>query len=192
MMRKSLCFIAILLICPVVAIAQNPAPAGAAAAGVTSTSSGEVQQFQNIEDTWDNAVNTRDQFSLELVLSPLYVGIAASGDITTRNQEIADAISNQDKTLHLEQKVITVRVLGDIAVANGTYALHHKGGSNQVDERGVFTHVFERQHNKWQCVNSQRTLVRAEEPGKGKKKQSKPGEEPFHIPLFSKGDKDKQ
>jgi ketosteroid isomerase-like protein len=192
MMHKSLCFIAVLLVCPVVAIAQNPAPAGAQAAGVTSTSTGEVEQFQKIEETWDNAVNTRDQFSLELVLSPLYVGIAASGDITTRNQEIADAISNQDKTLHLEQKVITVRVLGDIAVANGTYALHHKVGSNQVEERGVFTHVFERQHNKWQCVNSQRTLVRAEEPGKGKKKQSKPGEEPFHIPLFSKGDKDKQ
>lgn len=192
MMRKSLCFIAILLICPAVALAQNPAPAGAAAAGVTSTSTGEVQQFQNIEDTWDNAVNARDQFSLELVLSPLYVGIAASGDITTRNQEIADAISNQDKTLHLEQKVITVRVLGDIAVANGTYALHHKGGSSQVDERGVFTHVFERQHNKWQCVNSQRTLVREDNPGKGKKKKSGQAEEPFHIPLFSKGDKDKQ
>ena len=192
MMRKSLCFVAVLLLCPVVAIAQNPAPAGAQAPGVTSTSTGEVQQFQNIEDTWDNAVNTRDQFSLELVLSPPYVGIAASGDITTRNQEIADAISNQDKTLHLEQKVITVRVLGDIAVANGTYALHHKGGSNQVDERGVFTHVFERQHNKWQCVNSQRTLVREDNPGKGKKKKSGQAEEPFHIPLFSKGDKDKQ
>lgn len=173
-------------------MAQNPAPAGATPTGVTSTSTGEVQQFQNIEDTWDNAVNARDQFSLELVLSPLYVGIAASGDITTRNQEIADAISNQDKTLHLDQKVITVRVLGDIAVANGTYALHHKAGSNQVDERGVFTHVFERQHSKWQCVNSQRTLVREEGAGKGKKKQSKPGEEPFHIPLFSRGDKNKQ
>jgi ketosteroid isomerase-like protein len=192
MMRKSLCLIVVLLVCPVVAMTQNPAPAGAPAAGVTSTSIGEVQQFQKIEETWDNAVNSRDQYSLELVLSPLYVGIAASGDITTRNQEIADAISNQDKTLHLEQKVITVRVLGDIAVANGTYALHHKAGSNEAVERGVFTHVFERQHNTWQCVNSQRTLVREEGPGKGKKKQSGQAAQPFHIPLFSRGEKDKQ
>ena len=35
-------------------------------------------------------------------------------------------ISDEDKTLHLEQKVITVRMLGDTAVANGTYVLHHK------------------------------------------------------------------
>lgn len=191
MMRKSLCFLASLLICPVFAMAQNPAAAGAPA-GVTSTSSGEVQQFQKIEDTWNSAVNTRDQYSLELVLSPLYVGISASGNVTTRNQEIADAISNQDKTLHLEQKVITVRVLGDTAVVNGTYTLHYKAGSNEMDERGVFTHVFERQHNAWLCVNSQRTLVREEGSGKGKKKQAGKAEEPFHIPLFSKGDKDKQ
>jgi ketosteroid isomerase-like protein len=95
-------------------------------------------------------------------------------------------ISDPDKTLHLDQRVITVRMLGDIAVANGTYVLHHKLGNNEVDEKGVFTHVFERGHNSWVCVNSQRTLLREDGPqGKGKKKQSQ-AELPFHIPLFSK------
>src|SRR5581483_11803868 len=99
--------------------------------------------------------NTRDQYSLELVLSPVFVGIAANGDISTRNQQLAGVISEPDKTLHLEQKVITVRLLGDTAVANGTYVLHHKVGSNAVDEKGVFTHVFQRLRNSWVCVNSQ-------------------------------------
>ena len=67
-----------------------------------------------------------------------------SGDVTTRNQQVAQVISGEDKTLYLTQKVITVRMLGDIAVANGTYTLHHKVNSAQVDEKGVFTHVFER------------------------------------------------
>jgi len=35
---------------------------------VTSTASPEVQQFQKIEDSWDDAVNKRDQYGLELVL----------------------------------------------------------------------------------------------------------------------------
>ena len=75
--------------------------------------------------------------------------VAASGDITTRNQQVAFLIATEDKTLHLEQKVITVRMLGDTAVANGTYVLHHRASSGQVDEKGVFTHVFERAHSGW-------------------------------------------
>lgn len=179
---------ALLLVCSAVAFAQNPVSAPSATAqpqGVTSTAAPEVQQFQQIEDTWSNAVNSGDQYSLELVLSPLFVDISASGDITTRNQQLAQVIAGEDKTLHLEQRVITVRLLGDIAVANGTYTLHHKVASAQVNERGVFTHVFERQHGKWVCVNSQRTVLRDDAPNSKKKKQSD-AEMPFHFPLFSK------
>ena len=154
---------------------------------VTSTSPTEVSQFQKIEDVWANAINLRDQYSLELVLSPLFVDVSAAGDITTRDQQIANLISTDDKTLHLEQKVITVRLLGDIAVANGTYVLHHRVNSSQVDEKGVFTHVYERVHGKWMCINSQRTLLRADEKTKGKKQSG--AESSFHFPLFSHGDK---
>ena len=128
----------------------------------------------------------RNQYGLELVLSPLFVDVAASGDITTRNQQIAYLLTNEDKSLHLEQKVITVRMLGDIAVANGTYVLHHRGPSGQVDEKGVFTHVFERAHNNWLCINSQRTVLR-EDGGKSKKQSN--AELPFHIPLFGRQEK---
>jgi hypothetical protein len=84
------------------------------------------------------------------------------GDITTRNQQVAQVITGQDKTIVLTQKVITVRMLGDIAVANGTYTLHHKVNAAEVDEKGIFTHVFERVHGGWLCINSQRTVLRQE------------------------------
>ena len=86
--------------------------------------------------------------------------------------------------MHLELRVITVRMLGDIAVTNGTYMLHHKAGTAQVDEKGVFTHVFERTRSGWLCINSQRTLLRADSNAKPKKKSN--AEEPFHIPLLSR------
>lgn len=154
--------------------------------GVTTTASPEVEQFQQLEDKWSNAVNDRDQYALELILSPLFVDVASSGDISTRNQQLADLISSDDKTMSLEQKVITVRMLGDTAVANGTYVLHHKASSGQVDEKGVFTHVYERVRGNWLCVNSQRTLVRDE--AQGKQKKSANAEGLFHLPLFSKKD----
>jgi ketosteroid isomerase-like protein len=200
MNRFFACFSASLILC-CAANAQNltanplanSAPTTAPPAdqpGVTSTVSPEIAQFQKIEDSWSDAVNRRDQYGLELVLSPLFVDVSASGDVTTRNQQVALAISAEDKTVALTQKVITVRMLGDIAVANGTYTLHHKVNGNPVDEKGVFTHVYERVRNGWLCINSQRTVLRQDNGNK--KSRSTTASEPFHIPLFGKSDKGPQ
>jgi ketosteroid isomerase-like protein len=197
MNRLFVCLSAALLTC-CAAVAQNPNsdPAATAVASspvaVTSTQSTTVAQFQKIEDTWSDAVNRHDQYGLELVLSPMLVDVSASGDVTTRNQQVALAINGEDKSLNLTQKVITVRMLGDAAVANGTYTLHHKVNSQFVDEKGVFTHVFERVHGGWLCVNSQRTVLRTDTSARQKKQQQSTAEEPFHIPFFSKSDKESQ
>jgi ketosteroid isomerase-like protein len=190
MTRFLACFSALLLI-SCVAIAQAPAPAVTPTpVNVTTSESPEIREFQKIEDSWATSVNDRDQYALELVLSPLFVDVSASGDITTRNQQVAFVITGEDKTIHLEQRVITVRMLGDIAVANGTYTLHHKAASAEVNEKGIFTHVFERSHGSWLCINSQRTVLREDSNAKSKKQSN--GEMPFHIPLFTRSDKKDQ
>jgi ketosteroid isomerase-like protein len=175
----------------------NPAfaQAPAAAAPVTSAESPEIRELQKVEDSWSSALNQRDQYGLELVLSPLFVNVSANGDVTTRNQQVAALISQEDKTAATDMRVITVRMLGDVAVANGTYSYTHKTNGGTVEEKGVFTHVFQRQHGNWVCLNAQRTLLRAEAPGKAGKAKAKSdskAELPFHIPLFSKSDKTKQ
>lgn len=190
MFRSAVLFSALFLSCGAL-VAQDPgqgsAPAPAQPA-VTSAVSPEVAQFQKVEDNWSNAINQRDQYGLELVLSPLFVDVSSIGDVTTRNQQVATLIAGEDKSLHLLQRVITVRLLGDTAVVNGTYVLHHKVNSGQVDEKGVFTHVYERAHGAWLCINSQRTSLRedARENVKERQKKQSTAEMPFHIPLFSK------
>ncbi len=163
-----------------------------APAAVTSAESPEIRELQKVEDNWSNALNQRDQYGLELVLSPLFVNVSATGDVTTRNQQVVNLINQEDKTATLEQRVVTVRMLGDVAVANGTYSYTHKVNGALTDEKGVFTHVFQRQHGTWVCMNAQRTMLRSEAPNKTKAKADKSksnAELPFHIPLFSKSDK---
>jgi ketosteroid isomerase-like protein len=192
-MNRFLVAFSALLFAGCVAAAQNltsDASVAPAPTAVTTTQSAEVAQFQKIEDSWADAVNRRDQYGLELVLSPLFVDVSAEGDVTTRNQQLVQVITGEDKTLYLAQKVITVRLLGDIAVANGTYTLHHKVNSAQRDEKGIFTHVFERVRGGWLCINSQRTVLRDDSNVKAKKQST--AEMPFHIPLFSRGDKGPQ
>jgi len=170
------------------AFAQTPAPAPPA----TSTENPEIRDLQKVEDSWSSALNQRDQYGLELVLSPLFVNVSATGEVTTRNQQVAGLLNESDKTAATDMHVVTVRMLGDVAVANGTYSFTHKGASGQMEEKGVFTHVFQRQHGNWVCLNAQRTLLREEAPGKAAKTKAKSqskAELPFHIPLFSKGDK---
>lgn len=164
-------------------------PAAANAGPATSAESPEIRELQKVEDSWDTAMNQRDQYGLELVLSPLFVNVAANGDVTTRNQQIVALINQEDKTATTDARVVTVRMLGDVAVANGTYSYTHKLNGSAVDEKGVFTHVFQRQHGNWVCVNAQRTMLREDAPGKKKAKTESKAELPFHIPLFSKSDK---
>jgi ketosteroid isomerase-like protein len=189
MMSKIAIFPALLLSCCTL-LAQSPAPAEGAhvATAATTTESPEIREFQKLEDNWSTAVNGRDQYGLELVLSPLFVDISSTGDITTRNQQLAQVINAEDKTLHLDQRIITVRLLGDVAVTNGTYVMHHKTASGPMDEKGVFTHVYQRVRNGWLCVNSQRTVLREDGPATRTKKRSD-AEMPFHIPLFTKSEK---
>ena len=167
------------------------AQAPATSAPVTSAESPEIRDLQKVEDSWDDAMNKRDQYGLELVLSPLFVNVSATGDITTRNQQVVALINQEDKTASIDAHVITVRVLGDVAVANGTYTSTHKVNGNEVTEKGVFTHVFQKLHGNWVCLNAQRTALREEAPGKktAKTKSKSDAELPFHIPLFSKSEK---
>jgi len=175
---------AVLSLLPIAVSAQTPK------AGTTSAGSPEIRELQKIEDNWSNALNQRDQYGLELVLSPLFVGVSSTGDVTTRNQQIVGVINQEDKTAATDMRVVTVRMLGDVAVANGTYTYSHKAASGPVEEKGIFTHVFQRQHGNWVCLNAQRTMLREDGPSKAKgSKPKSQAELPFHIPLFSKGDK---
>ncbi len=126
------------------------------------------------------------------MLSPLFVDVAASGDITTRNQQLVQVITGEDKTFWLTQKVITVRMLGDIAVANGTYTLHHKVNGSRWTKRACSRMCSSGFVADGSAFNSQRTALRADNNASGKQKKSSAGDMPFHIPFFSKSDKGPQ
>ncbi len=73
----------------------------------------EVKEFQGYEDQWSNAVVKNDQYTLEFLLSPVFVNISATGDVTTRNQQIASLFDKGDEPISLEQRVVSVRTFGE-------------------------------------------------------------------------------
>lgn len=159
------------------------------AATATSTPPA-FREMQQVEDHWDNAVTKRDQYALELVLAPQFIGISASGDVTTRNQQIAHLFLKNAEPDSLEQKVVSVRFVGDVAIVNGTYVMTWKGEKAPVLEKGIFSHVFEHVRSTWLCLNSQRTVVAEETKGAAREKPKAKRSDaalPMHIPLVYKG-----
>jgi hypothetical protein len=70
-------FITLCLLMPgLVSVAQQ--------ATKTSAAPPEFKEMQQVEDHWGNAVTKRDQYALELVLAPQFIGISATGDVTTQ------------------------------------------------------------------------------------------------------------
>jgi len=164
---------------------------GAQQATKTSAVPAAFKEMQLVEDRWNDAVTKRDQYGLELVLAPQFIGISATGDVATRNQLIAQLLVKGAGPDSLEQKVVSVRFVGDIAIVNGTYVMSWKTDKGPVLEKGIFSHVFEHVRTNWLCLNSQRTVVA--EDSKRVAAQEKPkakssnAQLPMHIPLVYKG-----
>jgi ketosteroid isomerase-like protein len=153
----------------------------------------EVKEFQQLEDNWSDALVKNDQYALENLLSPVYVDIAANGDVTTRNQQIALLFQKSAEPISMEQRVASVRTFGDTAIVSGTYIARHKLNGDTREDRGIFTHVYARARGKWLCVNAQRTTVIEQSTAKPKAEAKKSDSAlPFHIPLFHKGDEPAQ
>jgi hypothetical protein len=155
----------------------------------TPPESPEIAQFQKLEDQWSDALMKRDQYTLENLMSPQYVDISSGGDITTRNQQVALLYEKSGpQPVSMEQRVVNVRSIEDVAVVDGTYIQKWKVNGSIHEERGIFTHVYQHARGNWICVNSQRTAVVEQGDAKVSKAGKKSNAElPFHVPLLFKG-----
>jgi ketosteroid isomerase-like protein len=117
----------------------------------------DMKTFQQVEDRWSHAITKRDQYALELVLSPELIDVSASGDQKTRNQQIAMLFDKNAAPLSLDQRVINVRSFGGVALVIGTYVEQQRINGKLVRQKGKFTHVYQRVHSNWLCVSAQRT-----------------------------------
>lgn len=143
----------------------------------------DTAKIKEIETNWAQALVKKDQYALDLALAPGYVGISATGEVTTKNQQIARLFATNYGVIGYDETITSIRVLGDTAVAQGTYALRRRWGNDVQEERGVFTHVYQRVRDTWQCVNGQMTVItqKVAPPKAAEKKDSI-----FHNPFSHK------
>jgi len=123
-----------------------------------------ISDFQGIENSWSDAINTHNQYELENVLNTSFVGISADGKVTNRDQQVAAMYISKNSPSILTQRVLTVSEYAgadgaNIAIVSGTYILKTKDGHDVDDERGLFTHIYLHGRTTWTCIHSQRTII---------------------------------
>jgi hypothetical protein len=145
----------------------------------------QITEFQKIEDRWSTALVKQDQFTLETILSPTFINISSAGETTTRNQEVANMFEKGvAQAVTMEQRVVNVRIIEDVALVDGTYIERTKLNGVQHEERGIYTHVYQHVREVWVCVQSQSTAIveQGDQKRKSRKDRSR-ADLPFRSPI---------
>ena len=160
----------------------------------------QIEELQKVTDRWDDAVNQHDQYALELVLAPQFVSVSDTGKVEDRDEVVSQMVTKDAPHFTLAQKVASVRIVGDVAVVNGTYDRSYQGSrlghTKAKDEKGVFSQVYVRARNSWECINAQHTLIEGATTA-GKKKTREEASDKhlnhdlgFHLPGLHHSDAD--
>ena len=121
--------------------------------------SADMKAFQHLENRWSEAIGKRDQYALELVLSSEFVDVSATGDVTTRNQQIAMLFEKGAEPLSVDRRVLSVRIFDNLAVVIGTYSELQRVHGKRVIRSGMFTHVYQNARGNWLCIHAHRTAA---------------------------------
>jgi hypothetical protein len=157
-----------------------------------SLTSQQVAELQKVVDRWDDAIDQHDQYALELVLAPQFISISDTGEVGNRDAVVSKLVMKDAPRYTLAQKVVSVRMVGDVAIVNGTYDRTYQGSrlsrTKTKEQKGVFSQVYIRARNTWQCINSQRTIIEEVAVSSKKKTKAESTEKPlkhdlgFHLP----------
>jgi ketosteroid isomerase-like protein len=131
---------------------------------VVSASPGQVSEAEEeliaLENAWALAVQEGDTEGLDLIIGDDYIGTTAAGGTQTKEEYLADFVSEARMTYSLTTEDLRVRVYGETAVlTHGGHAEGElKGQSTSGDYR--WTHVLVKRKGRWEAVANHVTGIR--------------------------------
>ena len=142
---------------PTRSISVTPDAPNAARAGAMSPQELAVRAAM---DDFKQAIIDADVDALARTWTDDYTFINPQGVLVTRAQRLANLASgNTDVNVIDNEREITVRVYGDMAVVQNLSTLHGRfnGVPTDTDLRGTF--VWVRRHGRWQLLTNQLTAA---------------------------------
>jgi ketosteroid isomerase-like protein len=115
---------------------------------------------KHLERDWLAAEKAGDAGKLSQIIADDWVALGPDGTTVTKQTFIADYKSGKSKVETYEMGPMTVKVMGNVAVVQGSDT--EKSVTEGKDSSGkyVWMDVFEKRDGKWQSVRSQNATVK--------------------------------
>ena len=133
-----------------VAFAQAPAAKGPSV----------TQTVKQLEHDWIDAEKAGDADKLSEILADDWMSIGYTGKMETKQAVLADVKSAKDKIESFEFGPMEVKVLGNVAVVQGTDTEKSTQGGKDTSGKWAWMDVFVKRDAKWLCVRSQSAMVK--------------------------------
>lgn len=110
---------------------------------------------KQLEQDWADAMKTGDGEQIGRILGDDWIEVSNDGRKLTRNQLIAGVKSGRVKVESIELGPLDVKVLGDVAVVQGSHVERSTTNGQPTSAEVVWMDVFANRNGKWVAVRSQ-------------------------------------
>ncbi|MBV9062145.1 MAG: nuclear transport factor 2 family protein [Alphaproteobacteria bacterium] len=126
-----------------VAFADTPAPASTA------------ETLKQLERAWAEAMKAGDGEQIGRILGDDWIEVTSDGRRLTKEQVIAGVKSGRVTVESIEFGPLDVKVLGDVAVVQGSHVERSMSNGERSNGEVVWMDVFANRNGKWVVVRSQ-------------------------------------
>jgi uncharacterized protein (TIGR02246 family) len=149
-MKKLVAGILLAFACVGLAIAQTPTP--------QAKGQSAAESIKQLEHDWADAAKAGDTDKVSQILADDWIGVGFDGGRETKQSHLADMKSGKFKVESFEFGPMDVKVLGNVAVVQGTNT-EKSTGRDGKDSSGKYAwmDVFAKRDGKWMIVRSQST-----------------------------------
>jgi ketosteroid isomerase-like protein len=151
MMKKLVEVVLLVFVCVGLAFAQAQTP--------PAKGPSVAQTVRQLEHEWSDAGKAGDTDKLSQILADDWTGLEYDGSKVTKEKMLADVKSGAQKLESFEFGPMDVKVLGNVAVVQGSDT--EKSTTNGKDSSGkwVWMDVFVKRNGNWVAVRSQSAKV---------------------------------
>jgi ketosteroid isomerase-like protein len=146
---------AVLISCAGTGLVLADAPSATAPA--KSPSASDI--IRQIERDWTEATIAGNYDKVSQIIADDWAGISFDGSKMTKQGFLADLKSGKDKSQSVEIGPMDVKVLGNVAIVQGSDTEKSLMNGKDTSGKWVWTDVFVKRDSKWLVVRSQAARV---------------------------------
>jgi hypothetical protein len=158
-MIKTLGVFLLVAACLAPGYAQAPKGARGARGAGSAANSATVDALKQMEKDWSDAQKSRDIEKLRTILAEDWQGLGSDGAVSSKKDFLNDVKSGASKLDSFEMGPMDVKVMGRVAVVQGSDTEKSSNHGKDTSGKWVWTDVFVDRDGKWVAVRSQSAMV---------------------------------